>query len=65
MGGLLGKRKFRFWAPLLVVSCLGLSAHAQLPTATISGVVKDATGAVIPGVAVGATNVATKQITVS
>jgi hypothetical protein len=35
------------WVPL---------ASAQLPTATISGVVKDPTGAVIPGVAVVVTN---------
>ena len=53
------KKKFHFSAALLVLICFGLSVQAQLPTATISGVVKDATGAVIPGVAVAVTNVAT------
>jgi len=55
-----GKKPFHFSVALLVVICFGLSAQAQLPTATISGVVKDATGAVIPGVAVAVTNVATR-----
>ena len=32
------------------------SVESQLPTATISGVIKDASGAVIPGVAVTVTN---------
>ena len=50
-------KKFRLSAITLVFLCPGLSALAQLPTATISGVVKDATGAVVPGVAVTATNV--------
>ena len=36
--------------------CAGQMAPAQLPTATIAGVVKDSSGAVIPGVAVSATN---------
>ncbi|PYS47672.1 MAG: hypothetical protein DMG13_27330 [Acidobacteria bacterium] len=54
-----GKKNSHFGVALVLFICLGLSAHAQLPTATISGVVKDATGAAIPGVAVTVTNVAT------
>src|SRR5206468_9719299 len=60
MGDPRGKKNFHFSVALLVFICFGLSAQAQLPTATISGVVKDATGAVIPGVAVAVTNVATR-----
>jgi hypothetical protein len=55
----LGKKAFHFSAMLLVFVCFGLLAHAQLPTATIIGVVKDASGAVIPGVAVTLTSSAT------
>src|SRR5262245_53006425 len=54
-----GKKSFHFSFVLLILVCFCLSAQAQLPTATISGTVKDATGAVIPGVAVAVTNVAT------
>ncbi|MBI4478903.1 MAG: TonB-dependent receptor [Acidobacteria bacterium] len=41
--------------------CAGQMAPAQLPTATIAGVVKDSSGAVIPGVTVTATNSDTGQ----
>src|SRR2546426_6847250 len=51
------EKHFRFSGAVVVVLCLCLSANAQLPTGTISGVVKDATGAVVPGVSVTATNV--------
>ncbi len=60
MGDPRGKKNFHFSLALLAFICFGLSAQAQLPTATILGVVKDATGAVIPGVAVAVTNVATR-----
>jgi hypothetical protein len=36
------------------------SAHAQFDSATISGVVQDTTGAILPGVDVTLTNVGTK-----
>ena len=39
-----------------VLGFLVAETAAQLPTATILGVVRDSTGAVIPGVAVTATN---------
>src|SRR5262245_61456525 len=41
----------------------GAVAHAQSPQATISGIVTDATGAVVPGVQVTALNPATAQRT--
>ena len=41
--------------------CAGQMAPAQLPTATIAGVVKDSSGAVIPGVSVTVTNSETGQ----
>ncbi|MBI4478905.1 MAG: TonB-dependent receptor, partial [Acidobacteria bacterium] len=41
--------------------CAGRIAEGQLPTATISGVVRDSSGAVIPGVAVTVTNSETGQ----
>src|SRR5438445_13399031 len=51
------EKHFRFSGAVVVFLCLCLSANAQLPTGTISGVVKDATGAVVPGVSVTATDV--------
>jgi hypothetical protein len=42
-----------------LIALFSLAAVAQLPTATILGVVKDSTGAVIPGVSVTATNAET------
>ena len=41
---------------LLIFLVVSTSAFAQLPTATISGVVKDASGAVIPGASITATS---------
>ena len=48
----------RACAALLLLACGSLSANAQTIFGRISGVVKDATGAVIPGANVTATNVA-------
>lgn len=41
---------------------ISFSAHAQLPTATILGVVRDATGAVLPGTSLSVTNIDTGQV---
>jgi hypothetical protein len=46
-------------AAFSVVACLGLAGWAQLPTGTILGTVKDASGAVIPGAAVTVANAQT------
>src|SRR5262249_54022876 len=43
-------------AALLTLTFHVAKAPAQIPTATISGVVKDSTGAVIPGAKVSVTN---------
>ncbi len=50
----------KLFVPVLAI-CLALSAHAfaQTSNATLGGTVSDATGALIPGVTVTATNVAT------
>ncbi len=51
------------WRIALVVGVLlacATSAHAQFDSATISGVVQDTTGAILPGVDVTLTNVGTK-----
>jgi len=45
-----------FWSITGVWLLLGAVALAQLPTATISGTVRDSSGAVIPGVSLTATN---------
>src|SRR6188768_3037201 len=52
-----------FWA--FSVYCAGVfsGALAQSPTATITGIVRDAQGAAIPGVGVAATNLGTQQKT--
>src|SRR5687767_9542796 len=47
---------------LVVCLAIASSALAQLPTATILGVIRDATGAVLPGVALTITNVETGQM---
>ena len=47
---------FLLWAGVLTSF-----AFAQLPTATVLGVVKDSSGAVVPGVALTARNVDTGQ----
>ena len=49
-------RRVFLYASVVLVSLICNSAVAQMPTATISGVVEDATGAVIPGVQVTVTN---------
>src|SRR5262245_19666401 len=52
------------WRIALVVGVLltcATSAHAQFDSATISGVVQDTTGAILPGVDVTLTNVGTKN----
>src|SRR3989304_896439 len=49
------------FASLLCVGVFSSVMFAQLPTATILGVVKDATGAVVPDAALTATNVETGQ----
>src|SRR5262245_24986964 len=61
---MLGSGLFRgvkriFAALCLIVAVNGAEASAQTPTATISGQVRDASGAAIPGVRVGAKNVET------
>jgi hypothetical protein len=53
------------WRTLVVCSLLSLItvlAHAQGTTAVISGVVRDQTGAVLPGVSIQVTNTDTKSV---
>jgi len=45
---------------IVVLGCGGLSIHAQVTTGTVRGVVKDETGAVIPGATVTITDPNTK-----
>jgi len=50
------------WVAATVILLAGFSVSwAQLPTATILGVVKDSTGAVVPGAALTARNTETGQ----
>ena len=50
------------WSPLVFFMLMGASLSlAQLPTATILGVVRDSTGAVVPGVNLTARNTVTRQ----
>src|SRR5215470_2262262 len=51
--------KFRIVCVLLGVVAMTTIAVAQLPTGTILGVVKDATGAIVPGVMLTVTNTET------
>ena len=54
-----GTTMFRY-LPVLLVSFIllsGITVSAQVTTATIAGVVQDASGAVIPGVSIAAKNV--------
>ena len=44
---------------VLIVAMTPVMAVAQLPTATILGVVKDSSGAIVPGVSLTARNVET------
>src|SRR6266849_2645639 len=46
---------------LLALCALPFAAHAQSATATLSGTVEDANGAVIPGARVTVTNINTKS----
>src|SRR3990172_24926 len=61
MGRRLQRRGGGLFASLLCVGVFASVMFAQLPTATILGVVKDATGAVVPDAALTATNVETGQ----
>jgi len=47
------------WVAMLVLSLVAIPGFAQLPTATILGVVKDTSGAVVPGASLTMTNVDT------
>jgi hypothetical protein len=47
----------------VVLAALFYAAQAQSPTAAITGIVRDSQGAIIPGVEVTATNLATQQKT--
>jgi hypothetical protein len=56
-------RKFRYLvqaATTIVVLACGISVHAQVTTGTVRGLVKDQTGAVVPGASVTITNPSTK-----
>ena len=56
-------RKFRYLlqaAMTIVVLACGISVHAQVTTGTVRGVVKDQTGAVVPGATVTITDPTTK-----
>ena len=55
-------RRF-FFAALLLCPVLFISAFAQTTNATLGGTVSDATGALIPGVTVTATNTQTGIVT--
>ena len=52
----------KVWLAVGILCCVtSYAAWAQLPTATILGVVKDSTGAIVPGVELSARNVETGQ----
>ena len=57
-----GARAWRVGAMLLLLACCGFDAVAQTIVGRISGTVKDATGAVVPGAAVTVTNSATNLV---
>ncbi|MDR3754254.1 MAG: carboxypeptidase regulatory-like domain-containing protein [Terracidiphilus sp.] len=50
---------YRFFTLLFVMLSLGVLAYSQTDRATITGTVRDTTGAVLPGAAVKATNIDT------
>ena len=52
------RTKFAF--VVLLVACLCCALHAQTITATITGTITDATGAVVPNSKVVATNTGTR-----
>src|SRR5258705_13195039 len=68
MGGNLLKFRYRLQVAIAIVMVAwGISVHAQVTTGTVRGVVKDQTGAVIPGASVTITdpNTKTSQTAVS
>jgi hypothetical protein len=61
MGGNLPKFRYRLQVAIAIVMvACGISVHAQVTTGTVRGVVKDQSGAVIPGAAVTITDPNTK-----
>src|SRR5881296_1280741 len=63
MGGVFGHVRWGYrvglFAMVLVVLVAAIPGFAQLPTGTILGTVKDASGALVPGAAVTAQNLET------
>lgn len=53
---------YRFFTLLFVMLSLGVLAYSQTDRATITGTVRDTTGAVLPGAAVKATNIDTMAV---
>ena len=49
----------RFLSAVMALLCLTTAAHAQIDRATLSGTVKDSSGAVLAGATVTVTNIAT------
>src|SRR2546427_8496543 len=56
-------REFLFAARMLLCLVISTHAFAQTSNATLGGTVSDATGALIPGVTITATNIATGIVT--
>src|SRR5262249_37186872 len=55
-----GSMRSRFWwVALFCVVLVALPAHSQLPTGTILGVVKDSSGAAVPGATITVTETET------
>ena len=55
-------KKLKMVAALIPLLVTISAAFAQLPTATVLGVVKDSSGAVVPGAALSARNTETGQV---
>ncbi|MGH9761784.1 MAG: carboxypeptidase-like regulatory domain-containing protein, partial [Blastocatellia bacterium] len=51
------------FALTLVIGCLPISGHAQVPTGSITGVITDQNGAVIPDAKITITSKATGRVT--